>query len=87
MVKFCSTFENCNFLKTQIALQLCNLGDKLRMGKEDPDLPDLCPLRFQAPDLRVYNWKRNTMEEDKYYRFITDDCQPNCIALCINHTC
>lgn len=43
------------------------------MSKKDPGLPDLFPLRFQVLDLRLYNWRRNTMEEDKYYRFITDD--------------
>lgn len=73
MVKFCSIFENCNLLKTQIILHLCNLGDDMGMSKKDPGLPDLFPLRFQVLDLRLYNWRRNTMEEDKYYRFITDD--------------
>ena len=88
MARLCSIFENCNLLiKTQITLYLCNLGDDMGMGKEDPDLPDLFPLRFQGPDLRLYNWRRNKMEEDKCYRFITDDCKPNCIALCINLTC
>ena len=54
MVRLCSIFENCNLLiKTQIALQLCNLGDDMGMAK-DPDLPKRFPLRFQDPDLRLY---------------------------------
>ena len=91
MVRLCSIFENCNLLiKNQIALELCNLGDDMGMAKEDPDLnrPKSIPTEISGARLKIiYNWRRNKMEEDKYYRFITDDCAPNCIALCINLTC
>lgn len=53
MVKFYSIFENCNLLKKQIALHLRDLGmgggDGMGMGREDPVLPALSPLRFPAP--------------------------------------
>lgn len=42
VVRFCSIFENCNFLKTQMALCLCNLGDDIwEWVKKTQALPDL----------------------------------------------
>lgn len=87
VLKWYSIFENYNLLKTQIALHLCNLGDDMGMGKENPALLDLFPLRFQVPDLRLHKLRRNKMEEGTYYWFITNVCKPNCTTLCINFIC